>query len=113
MIAGKTNLADVLPKPYVELAIQIANGSADFLEKDLARAVKDVKDEPLMAAFQDANKKAAAALRDYAAWLDEREAAESDRRIRFGRTEVSTMLAEHRISRSSAGQDSRDRSADV
>ena len=33
MTAGKTNLADVLPKPYVELAIQVANGSADFLER--------------------------------------------------------------------------------
>src|SRR5207342_3053138 len=33
MTAAKTNLAPVLAKPYVELAIQIANGSADFLEK--------------------------------------------------------------------------------
>ncbi len=37
MTAAKTNLAPVLPKPYVELAIQIANGSADFLEKDWSR----------------------------------------------------------------------------
>ncbi|MGI8890607.1 MAG: DUF885 domain-containing protein [Chthoniobacterales bacterium] len=69
MTAAKTNLLPVLPKPYVELAIEIANGSADFLEKELAAAVKGAKDEPLMAAFQDANKKAAAALRDYANWL--------------------------------------------
>lgn len=67
--AAKTNLAPVLPKPFVELAIQIANGSADFLEKDLATAVKGVSDETLNAAFADANKKAAAALRDYAKWL--------------------------------------------
>ena len=33
MIAAKTNLADVLPKPYVELAIQIARGSSEFLKK--------------------------------------------------------------------------------
>lgn len=69
MTAGKTNLSAVLPKPYVELAIQIANGSADFLEKDLVSALKDMKDEPLRAAFDDSNKKAAAALRDYAKWL--------------------------------------------
>ncbi len=69
MTAAKTNLAESLPQPYVELAVQIANGSANFLEKELAAAVKEVKDEQLMAAFQDANKKAAAALRDYAAWL--------------------------------------------
>ncbi|HEY3661573.1 MAG TPA: DUF885 domain-containing protein [Chthoniobacterales bacterium] len=69
MTAAKTNLAPVLPRPYVELAIQIANGSADFLQKELAGAVKDVKDEALMAAFQDSNKKAADALRDFAGWL--------------------------------------------
>ncbi len=69
MTAAKTNLAAVLPRPYVELAIQIANGSADFLEKDLVAALKDLKDESLRAAFADSNKKAAAALRDYASWL--------------------------------------------
>src|SRR6266576_2866031 len=30
LIAARTNLNDVLPKPYVELAIQIAKGSSDF-----------------------------------------------------------------------------------
>jgi uncharacterized protein (DUF885 family) len=69
MTAAKTNLGLSLPKPYVELGVKIANGSADFLEKDLVAALKDVKDEALMAAFQDANKKAAASLRDFASWL--------------------------------------------
>jgi uncharacterized protein (DUF885 family) len=69
LTAARTNLAASLPKPYVELAIQIANGSADFLEKDLVAALKDLKDESLRAAFDDANKKAVAALRDYAKWL--------------------------------------------
>ncbi len=40
MTAAKTNLDPALPKPYVELAIQIANGSADFLEKELPRPCK-------------------------------------------------------------------------
>ena len=35
LIAARTNLNEVLPKPYVELAIQIARGSSDFLKKDL------------------------------------------------------------------------------
>ena len=69
LTAARTNLAAILPKPYVELAIEIANGSADFLEKDLVAALKDLKDESLRAAFDDANKKAVAALRDYAKWL--------------------------------------------
>src|SRR5947208_2426376 len=56
LIAAKTNLNDVLPKPYVELAIQIARGSADFLKKDLVAAVSGLKDEQLRAAFLDANR---------------------------------------------------------
>jgi uncharacterized protein (DUF885 family) len=93
MTAGKTNLAAVLPKPYVELAIQIANGSADFLEKDLAAAVKDVKDEPLMAAVQDANKKAAAALRDYAAWLTKEKLPKANASFALGAPKYQQMLA--------------------
>src|SRR3982074_3212376 len=44
MIAAKTNLAQVLPQPYVELAIQIARGASDFLKKDLVDALKELKD---------------------------------------------------------------------
>src|SRR6202171_570798 len=33
MIAAKTNLAEVLPKPYVELAIQTARGASEVLKK--------------------------------------------------------------------------------
>jgi uncharacterized protein (DUF885 family) len=70
LIAARTNLNDVVPKPYVELAIQIAKGSADFLKKDLVAAVGNLKDEQLRAAFHEANRKAANALNDYAAWLE-------------------------------------------
>ena len=70
LIAARTNLQEVLPKPYVELAIQIARGSADFLKKDLVAAVAGLKDEQIRVAFQEANRKAANALNDYAAWLE-------------------------------------------
>jgi uncharacterized protein (DUF885 family) len=70
LIAARTNLNDVVPKPYVELAIQIARGSADFLKKDLVAAVGTLKDEQLRGAFHEANRKAANALNDYAAWLE-------------------------------------------
>ena len=70
LIAARTNLNDVLPKPYVELAIQVAKGSADFLKKDLVSAVSGLKDEQLHTAFLNANRKAANALNDYAAWLE-------------------------------------------
>src|SRR5205814_4571740 len=70
VIAAKTNLNDVLPKPYVELAIQIAKASSDFLKKDLVAAVAGLKDEQIRVAFQESNRKAANALTDYAVWLE-------------------------------------------
>src|SRR5437762_10552622 len=70
LIAARTNLNEVLPKPYVELAIQIARGSSDFLKKDLIAAVAGIKDQQLRVAFQESNRKAANALNDYAAWLE-------------------------------------------
>src|ERR1700681_2320409 len=70
VIAAKTNLNPVLPKPYVELAIQIARGSAAFLRKNLVEAIGELRDEHIRAEFQDANRKAAIALVDYACWLD-------------------------------------------
>jgi len=70
LIAARTNLNEALPKPFVELAIQIARGSAEFLKKDLVAAVTGLKDQQLRSAFQEANRKAASALNDYAAWLE-------------------------------------------
>lgn len=70
LIAARTNLDEKLPKPFIELAIQIARGSADFLKKDLVAAVSGLKDEQLRFAFQAANRKAANALSDYATWLE-------------------------------------------
>ena len=70
LIAGKTNLEPVLPKPHVELAIQIARGSADFLRKDMVAAADAVKDQEVRGNFLDANRKAANALGDFATWLE-------------------------------------------
>ena len=39
--AAKANLAESLPRPQVETAIEEANGAADFLSKDLVEALKD------------------------------------------------------------------------
>src|SRR5438034_7141435 len=55
LIAARTNLNEVLPKPYVELAIQIARCSSDFLKKDLIAAVAGIKDQQLRVAFQESN----------------------------------------------------------
>ncbi len=57
IIAAKTNLDLALPKPYVELAIQIAKSSADFLRKDLVEAIADLKDERLRSDFLESEPK--------------------------------------------------------
>jgi len=94
IIAAKTNLAPVLPRPYVELAIQIARGSADFLKKDLAEALKDLKDEKLRGAFALSNRKAAAALLDYASWLEKEKLPKANGQWALGEEKYRRMLAE-------------------
>ncbi|HEX7516390.1 MAG TPA: DUF885 domain-containing protein [Chthoniobacterales bacterium] len=94
MIAAKTNLADVLPKPYVELAIQIARGSSDFLKKNLIDALGELKDESLRAAFMQANRRAATALADYAAWLEKEKLPNATSRFAIGEEKYQRFLAQ-------------------
>jgi uncharacterized protein (DUF885 family) len=94
VIAAKTNLSDVLPKPYVELAIQIAKGSADFLKKNLVAAIAELKDERIRAEFQESNRKAAAALTDYAAWLERDKLPKASPDFALGTEKFQRLLAD-------------------
>ena len=94
LIAARTNLNEVLPKPYVELAIQIARGSSDFLKKDLPAAIAGLKDEQLRAAFQISNRKAANALNDYAAWLEREKLPKASLDFALGEEKFRRLLAQ-------------------
>ena len=94
LIAARTNLNDVLPKPYVEVAVQIAKGSADFLKKDLIAAVSGLKDEQLRAAFLNANRKAATALNDFAAWLEREKLPKASLDFAVGEEKFRRFLAQ-------------------
>jgi uncharacterized protein (DUF885 family) len=94
LIAARTNLNEKLPKPFVELAIQIARGSADFLKKDLVAAVTGLKDEQLRSAFQEANRKAASALNDYAAWLEREKLPKASLDFALGEEKFRRFLAQ-------------------
>src|SRR6266446_2428398 len=94
LIAARTNLNDVLPRPYVELAIQIARGSSDFLKKDLVTAVAGLKDEQVRVAFQEANRKAAGALTDYAAWLEREKLPKSSLDFALGEEKFRRLLVQ-------------------
>ncbi len=97
MIAAKTNLAPVLPKPYVELAIEIARGGAEFLKKDLVDALKDIKDPKLNAAFAIANRKAFMALSEYASWLEKDRLPNAGAPWAIGEEKYRKMLAEQEL----------------
>jgi uncharacterized protein (DUF885 family) len=94
LIAARTNLDEKLPKPFIELAIQIARGSADFLKKDLVAAVSGLKDEQLRVAFQTANRKAANALSDYATWLEREKLPKATLDFALGEEKFARFLAQ-------------------
>jgi uncharacterized protein (DUF885 family) len=94
IIAAKTNLYPVLPKPYVELAIQIARGSSEFLKANLVEAITDLKDERVRAEFQDSNRKAATALADYAAWLEREKLPKASADFALGEEKYRRLLSE-------------------
>jgi uncharacterized protein (DUF885 family) len=94
VIAAKTNLNPVLPKAYVDVAIQIARGSAAFLRTNLVEAVADLKDERVRAEFQDSNRKAAAALTDYAAWLEREKLPKASDDFALGEEKYRRFLSE-------------------
>lgn len=94
LIAARTNLNDVVPKPYVELAIQIAKGSVDFLKKDLVAAIGNLKDEQLRGAFHEANRKAANALNDYATWLEREKLPKASMDYALGEEKFKRFLAQ-------------------
>ena len=94
LIAAKTNLDPVLPKPYVELAIKIARGSADFLRKNLTETVAELKDERIRTEFLESNRKAAAALSDYAGWLEREQLPKASPDFALGEEKFRRLLAE-------------------
>ena len=90
--AAKANLAESLPRPQVETAIEEADGAADFLGKDLVAALKDVPNETLMAAFNDSNTKAIGEMRGYAAYLKARKLPKANDRNALGRERYRRLL---------------------
>ncbi|HEY4936940.1 MAG TPA: DUF885 family protein, partial [Puia sp.] len=89
---AKANLKDSLAKPYVETAIKIAKGSASFLETDLVVALKDVKNDTLMAAFKVSNKKAIDAINGYITYLEKEKLPKVHNHYAIGRENFMKML---------------------
>lgn len=89
---AKANLQDSLALPHIKLAIDIAKGSASFLGKDLLVALKDVKNDTLMKSFNDANKKAIAAINDFATFLEKEKLPKANNKYAIGIENYKKML---------------------
>jgi uncharacterized protein (DUF885 family) len=90
--AARTNLAESLPRPQIEIALDQAGGAADFLGKDLVDALKPVKNAQLMADFNTANARAIEELRGYATYLKEQKLPKANERYALGREKYSRLL---------------------
>lgn len=90
--AARTNLAESLPRPQVETAIEQADGVADFLSKDLVAALKDVKNDKLMAEFNNSNARAIKEMRGYAAYLKEQKLPKGNDLYALGRENYQKLL---------------------
>jgi len=92
MAAARTNLVEALPQPEVETAIEEAGGAVDFLGKDLVAALKEVKNDQLMADFNAANQRAIEELRAYAAYLKEQKLPKANASYALGREKYRKLL---------------------
>src|ERR1039457_6094562 len=92
MSAARANLAESLPRPQVETAIEESEGSADFLAKDLVAALRGVKNDTLMAEFNAANRRAIAEVRGYAAYLKEQKLPKATAPYALGREKYQKLL---------------------
>ncbi|HEY3862842.1 MAG TPA: DUF885 domain-containing protein [Verrucomicrobiae bacterium] len=94
MAAGRANLEAALPRPWLETAIEEGSGSADFLEKDLVEAVKNVKDQALLAQFKKADEKASAEMRGFVNYLKEEKLPKATDKFALGKRNFAKMLRE-------------------
>jgi uncharacterized protein (DUF885 family) len=92
--AGRANLEDALPKPWVEAAMEVGDGSAAFLEKDLVEALKEVKDPGLRAEFNAADQRAVAEMRGFVKFLKEEKLPRATGPFALGAPNFAKMLRE-------------------
>jgi uncharacterized protein (DUF885 family) len=90
--AARANLDASLPRPYVETAIEMAKGAADFLSRDLVAAFHDAGDAGLQKEFAAANDRAVAELRDFGVWLEKEKMPSANAPYALGRQNFEKML---------------------
>lgn len=90
--SARANLEPTLPKPFVETAIDIAQGTAAFLEKDVSKAASTVADAAIRTDFDEASQNAIAELRGFIGWLKTEKLPKADDSFALGRDAYVNML---------------------
>jgi uncharacterized protein (DUF885 family) len=66
---AQSNLLSELPAPFIDTALDVYQGLVTFLEDDLPVAVRPVGDPGLLGEFEQVNRAAISAVRDFVGWL--------------------------------------------
>ena len=94
MANARANLGESLPQPFVETAIEMAKGAADFLAKDLVEGLKALNDSSLRAEFNRVNEAAISEIRAYAEYLQKEKLPKAHGHYALGREKFQKMLHE-------------------
>lgn len=86
------NLADSIPRTFIETAIEIARGNARFLEGDVVKAVSGVRDAALLDSFNEAKQTAVTAYRDFTKFLEKEKLPKANDDYAMGTENYKKML---------------------
>ena len=96
--AARVNLEPKLPKPFVETAIEVAEGGASFLEHDGLTQVRTCTDAAAVVAFEQAAATAIKEFKSFSSWLKtERLPNSEDNSYAVGEKAFAAMLRSERI----------------
>jgi uncharacterized protein (DUF885 family) len=90
--AARANLAEALPAPLIETAMQQADGMADFFEKDLPKALQPLGNEPLRAQIEIARRLAILELRAFHDYLKTEKLPKANQGYALGRDTFVRLL---------------------
>jgi uncharacterized protein (DUF885 family) len=90
--AARQNLHDSLPRPYCELAIQMARGLSKFLAKDLPVALASLGNDSLMQELHTTNDRAIKEFDSYADYIEKTKLPRSNNNYALGVRNYQRML---------------------
>jgi hypothetical protein len=90
--AARANLEPALPAPFVELAIDVAEGGASFLDHDARVEAHRCSDPVAVADFDRASETAKSELRGFASWLKREHPSSAAAPFALGRAGFSALM---------------------